>query len=123
MRLNSAVLMRYSTYAATSKQGCFMSTDRISDIRKQLAALEKEESKLLQKNRATALKEIKALIKINRFTAADLTPLFTEDKRRGRKPGPKPGAKRGRKPKDPSASAVSTAPRRRGRPRKNPLPE
>lgn len=91
-----------------------MSTDRISELRKQMAALEKEEAKLLKKSRASALKEIKALIQTNRFTASDLAPLF-EAKRRGRKPGPKPGKKRGRKPKDPAAAAAPYTGKRRGR--------
>jgi DNA-binding protein H-NS len=100
-----------------------MSTNSISDIRKQLAALEKQEAKLLKKSRTAALKEIKALIKKNGLTAADITSVLPKP-RRGRKPGPKPkadgtkakaasGRGRGRPPK----AKVATG-KRRGRPPK-----
>ncbi|MDR0780051.1 MAG: H-NS histone family protein [Pseudomonadales bacterium] len=95
-----------------------MSTSNISDIRKQLAALEKQEAKLLKKSRTSALKEIKALIKKSGITATDLASILPKAKR-GRKPGYK-GKKRGPKPKTkvPGVVVLTANGKRRGRPPK-----
>jgi hypothetical protein len=95
-----------------------MSTNSIADIRKQLAALGKQEAKILKKARTAALKEVKALVKKHGLTAADLAEIMPKAKR-GRKPGAT-GKKRGPKPKakaaGPKVNPVTG--KRRGRPPK-----
>jgi hypothetical protein len=95
-----------------------MSTNSIADIRKQLAALEKQEARILKKARTAALKEVKGLIKKHGLTAEDIASILPKAKR-GRKPG-STGKKRGPKPKAKAGGAKvnPVTGKRRGRPPK-----
>lgn len=87
-----------------------MANEKLVEIRKQMAALEKEEAKLLKKNRTAALREIKKMAELYKLSAADLAGVLVKS-RRGRPPGSKNAKKPGRKP----GTTVAKTGARRGR--------
>ncbi|HWK54003.1 MAG TPA: H-NS family nucleoid-associated regulatory protein [Hyphomicrobiales bacterium] len=96
-----------------------MANEKLIEIRKQMAALEKEEAKLLKKNRTSALREIKRMAELYKLSAADLTGVLVKSKR-GRKPGSTVAKKRGRPP---GSTSKATTGKRRGRKPKAPAAE